>query len=66
MLKVALQLEKAFIELGIIDYKYCQELESESGILTPLDWKKAREAAQFLEVFKASTFCISGLNISEK
>lgn len=51
MLKVALQLEKAFIELGIIDSKYCQELESGSDILTPLDWKKARKVAQFLRSF---------------
>ncbi|XP_058725940.1 zinc finger BED domain-containing protein RICESLEEPER 2-like [Vicia villosa] len=60
MLKAALPLQIAFLEFEISDAKYCEELEKGSGIPTALDWEKAREVAQFLEVFKASTLRISG------
>jgi hypothetical protein len=56
MLKAALKLEKAFAELDATDSKYRKELERKKGVPTFLDWEKAHEISQFLEIFKASTF----------
>ncbi|MCI12514.1 elongation factor 1-alpha, partial [Trifolium medium] len=60
MLKAALKLEKTFDELEATDSKYRKELEKRQDVPTFLDWEKAREISQFLEIFKASTLHISG------